>query len=560
MGALNASIKGSKGEEFEKRKKKDEEAHELVNQGQVDEAIKLFRENLQWSLKSLGQDHEATIYDQETLAFYLNETRKFEEAKQLDELSVKTRANVEGISPPSVEYLETERNLAHDFFGLRNFKEAAKIYERNYEARKIHSKLGKEHKDTLAVAHDLASCWHRMKLYGKSKILNKQVLASRESRPDQKRWFTQRDVCLSREAIGLNELESGNPDQAMKLFDTNIKFLESAECAFSKESGLKKDYLTANKRGLYRCEKHIKQRNKQEAATEKATAEKRAAVEEEIKRREAEKNELLNASRAQEIADRYTKQAAEKKEAERLGRDKTEKENERIANEISGTEAAKNKGDKAFIPPRGTPPTGNTSESEPMIPSFPVAPLIPVPRIAGAESESGFEKSKTTAPEWYRRSWQNGSDRNVSPQRRRANSQDSRPLSQRIEFNYMPSSEVLSRIREPHHTPKPENNNTMHSSTPPPGPWKDTSNKYPKPDSNNVEPTTIPDGGLHPGKAAAAMGRSNSVNTRREKVPVLLRPRSASPAPPVRCECKFPIFTLTKHPLISFSFPLPTTL
>ncbi|KUJ11430.1 uncharacterized protein LY89DRAFT_594180, partial [Mollisia scopiformis] len=200
MGALNKVIAVSKLKEFEARKQRHDTAQTYVDEGKLYRAVKLFRENLSWSLANFEQDHATTVYDQETLAFavselgHLNETKNravhdkeakkkiqalYEEARDLDQKALETRTRVEGTSPPSKDLLETQRNLANDYVSLEDYKKAAELFLKNFEARRVHPELGEDDDMTLRTGHDLAGCWHRQGNYQKAKALNTKILEAR---------------------------------------------------------------------------------------------------------------------------------------------------------------------------------------------------------------------------------------------------------------------------------------------------------------------------------------------------------------------------------------------
>jgi hypothetical protein len=101
MGALNNHIEPSKAKGFKSRVTKDGRARSLFGKDEFKSAVVLFRENLAWSLENLGEEHDATVYDQEILASTLNELQQYEEAKNLNKKSLDTRLRVNGVSPPS---------------------------------------------------------------------------------------------------------------------------------------------------------------------------------------------------------------------------------------------------------------------------------------------------------------------------------------------------------------------------------------------------------------------------------------------------------------------------
>ena len=246
MGKLEGAIPEAKRAGFEAHKKREKEGYKLAKENKVAEAVVLFRENLEWSKKELGRQHAATVHDKETLAFYLNDLKQYKEASELDGQALATRTKIEGITPPSIELLETQLNLANDFFRLKDVKRAAEVYEKNYELRQKTPGLGKDNPDTLRVGYDLAACWYRLRELKKSKVLNSEVLNARIR--NRGAGCTDTQITWSREALALCSLDLGELDAAEALYMENIKELKAKTGKDAKH----KD-LAANEHALRIC-------------------------------------------------------------------------------------------------------------------------------------------------------------------------------------------------------------------------------------------------------------------------------------------------------------------
>ncbi|KAL2067620.1 hypothetical protein VTL71DRAFT_15716 [Oculimacula yallundae] len=173
MGALEKYVDGSKREEALRSKERHETANKLMDEGKFDDAIILYQENLNWSLETLGKNHNCTVSDQEALAQAFYSARNFEEARKLDQAALSTRVLIEGTNPPSKELLEVQLSLAQDNVGLKKYREAAKIYADVYKRYKDDDIQG------LKVGYDLAACWHHSRNYEKSQDLNQKILQQR---------------------------------------------------------------------------------------------------------------------------------------------------------------------------------------------------------------------------------------------------------------------------------------------------------------------------------------------------------------------------------------------
>jgi hypothetical protein len=309
MGALETAYDDSKKEGFESHAKKHDRAQKLVDQGKRERAVVLFRENLAWSLNNLGENHEATVYDQETLAFTLNELKQYEEAKNLDKKALETRLRIEGLSPPSEYFLETQRNLANDYFGLGNITQAAAIYEKNYDHRRQHPGLGEDDEDTLKVGHDLASCWYKLRDFKKAQELHQKILAARTriNAPEI-------DIIQSRLALALDQFGLGWFNRAKKLSEKNVEALKS--------TASDPILLAASEKALARCIDALEEKKQRERA-EKEAQEK--VVEEKKQRERAEKEAQEKALEEKIQRERTEKEAQEKKQRERAEREAQEK-------------------------------------------------------------------------------------------------------------------------------------------------------------------------------------------------------------------------------------------
>ncbi len=208
MGVLEKFVDGSKRAESDKWKERHQKAQKLADNGQLEEAVVLFRQNLDWSLETLGRDHDSTVFDQETLAYALYELRKYEEARKLDEAALNTRIRVEGTNPPSKQLLEVQVNLAKDYVGLKKHKKAVELFQKTYDTFKEDSI------EALKIKYDVAACWHNLGEYENSRKLNQEVLDARIQLKAPKAQIT-----LSEEALKQN----------MKRIDSARKKKEVAE-------------------------------------------------------------------------------------------------------------------------------------------------------------------------------------------------------------------------------------------------------------------------------------------------------------------------------------------
>lgn len=263
MGALEDDIQVSKQSGYVTCEKKRERAENFANKGDaesLDKAVVLLREIVNWALKNLPPDHGLTVFYQETLAYNLSElgsvvddATKFEEAKNLHQNAANTRARIEGTSPPSEDFLDTQRNLADDFLGLKNYKRAAKLYKENYDYRKAHSDFGEDHEETLLTGYNLASCWHKLNDYVGAEDLNRKILASRK-----RLNAAESDIILSREGLGRNQTMLCKYKSAGILFEKNIKILKSR--------GNDLDTLKTNEEWLGKCIEGLKRQEEEERA------------------------------------------------------------------------------------------------------------------------------------------------------------------------------------------------------------------------------------------------------------------------------------------------------
>jgi len=178
MGGIQEEIDFSKVNkaEYHRYKERFDKAEQLIVEDRLSDAIALYRENLQWSLRVLSQDHVATLQDQQGLAFILNEfassksysgnaaerKKLLQDARNLNQTALDARKRLEGKEPQSEDFLDIQRSLANDNVKLDDVHRAAKIYEENYTARKRHPDLGADDEETLRTGLDLASCWHRL--------------------------------------------------------------------------------------------------------------------------------------------------------------------------------------------------------------------------------------------------------------------------------------------------------------------------------------------------------------------------------------------------------------
>ncbi|KAE8443372.1 hypothetical protein EG329_001930 [Mollisiaceae sp. DMI_Dod_QoI] len=202
MGKLNEAIPPSRRGEFQAHEERLTEAQSLRKGDQAAsfQAVQLSRENLDWSLANLGPDHAITVYDQEELSMgladpkYIKEITHrakdgenakqsindlWEEVRNLDEKALETRSRIEGTSPPSRAFLETQRNLALDYARLGNDEKASELLQKNYDARRSHPELGEDHTSTVSTGHSLAARWHQMQRHEEARALNQKILDAR---------------------------------------------------------------------------------------------------------------------------------------------------------------------------------------------------------------------------------------------------------------------------------------------------------------------------------------------------------------------------------------------
>ncbi|KAH7309953.1 hypothetical protein BKA65DRAFT_485176 [Rhexocercosporidium sp. MPI-PUGE-AT-0058] len=428
MGRLDKYVDGSKREDALKWKARYEIANRLADEGKLEEAVVLCQQNLDWSLKTLGTNHNCTVSDQEALAQAFYSVKNFEEARKLDLAALTTRILVEGTDPPSKELLEVQLSLAQDYVGLKKYKEAARIYEDVYKS------YTNDDIQALKIAYDLAACWHHLREYVKSQDLNKWVLERRI-----KCGASEYQITQSKEALKKN---SKKIESVKKKKEAAEK--KKAEEAKRKEKSAKEreaQRLEQQRRSVERLESKAKAAAKMKATEEKESESKAADQKksnEEMERKRLEEVEARALERERLAKEARFKERAEKSKEARQARMKQVEADRAVSREFA----------KASREEKSEQNPIRRKSDNPQAPSSPIP--IPVPMINVQKPQ----QERRSAPKSDVSFLEGPSpglpmSNGQSNRRPRASSQDSRDMTEKTEkihFRHISRSDIFSQL------------------------------------------------------------------------------------------------------------------
>ncbi|KAG4434252.1 hypothetical protein IFR05_010271 [Cadophora sp. M221] len=523
MGALDKYVDGSKRAEALKWKERYEKANKLADEGKFEEALVLCQQNLDWSLKTLGTNHNCTVSDQEALALAFYSVKNFEEARKLDLAALTTRILVEGTDPPSKELIEVQLNLAQDYVGLKKYKEAANVYEDVYKSYKYTDI------QVLKIAYDLAACWHHLRDYAKSRDLNQLVL-------DQRIKFgaSEEQISQSREALKQN-LRKIEGVKKRKEAEEKKKADKEAQ---KKEKATLARKLERDRKAAEKSEFEAKQAEKMKATegekTELKTVEQKKAKEavekkrlEEVEARALERERLAKEARSKERAEKLSaawKASMEEAEAGRA----VDRESVKASREWKAEQK---------------PIRWKTAD--PQAPSSPIR--VPMINVQKPQQERwSAPKSDVNFLEGPSPGIPISNGQSIS--RRRASSQDSRGTTEKIQFRHIARSDIFSQLGSVQTSlsgsevgdkalsmlgswvpskPALEDQSGI-GTVPPRRPNKTPENPKKEPDQKPPSPSLKPEQTF---KSTPDLSRSRSLNNRKEKETIPVRAKSVSAAP-----------------------------
>ncbi|KAL5319282.1 hypothetical protein ACEPPN_012332 [Leptodophora sp. 'Broadleaf-Isolate-01'] len=526
MGALDKYVDGSKRDEALRWKERYEKANKLADEGKFDEAVILCQQNLDWSLKTLGTKHNCTVSDQEALAQAFYSVKNFEEARKLDLAALTTRILVEGTDPPSKELLEVQLNLAQDYVGLKEYKEAAKIYEDVYKGYKDNDI------QALKIAYDLAACWHHLRDYAKSRDLNQLVLEQRI-----KLGASEEQIAQSREALKQN----------LKRIEAVGKKEEAAEKKKAEEEAEKKE--KKEKASLARKPEHEGKAAEKSESETKTTAKMKATEGEKTETKAADQrkaNEAAEKKRLEEVEARALER--ERLAKETRFRERAEKSSAALKARMEEVEA-----DRAISREFAKASREWGVEQKPIRwkmvdPHAPSSP-IPIPMInVEKPQQKRWSAPKSDVNFLGGPSPGIPSSNNQSISRPRARSQDARDTTEKIQFRHISRSDIFSQLGSVQ--AGSSSSEVGDKSLPMPGSWvpskpaqegqsqfgtapprrqnKTPENSKKEPDQKAPSPALKPEQAF---KSTPDLSRSRSLNNRKEKEAVPARAKSVSVTP-----------------------------
>ncbi|SRR6266536_3233254 len=224
MGVLENAVDKSQLVEYRARRERLDEAEQLAEKGELEAALSLFWANLTWSERTLGGSHEATVIDQQCVAFILNQLGRYREASELNQKALSTLKHevTEEDHAPYKRLLNIQQNLASDYTGLGKRLLAVSIYRKNYEARRQHPEFGEDHLDTIKTGEFLALSLYKIQDFVGACDLQRKILAGmiRVKAPDI-------DILRNRQTLSSYLVRLGRFGAAKILLEKNIEALKS---------------------------------------------------------------------------------------------------------------------------------------------------------------------------------------------------------------------------------------------------------------------------------------------------------------------------------------------